>query len=369
MATRLKIMLISAILILCNFTSILNSQILGDSASLRLLKKGISQVYNYQFSEARKSFNAVLKVYPNHPVKQLSNAMIIYWENYPLLAYSEIRKQFENDLLKCIEISETNYPPDEEEYLLVNLSARALLMRFYKDNNLIVPLFPLALTTYQYIARASNFTSHYRDFYFFTGLFSYYRKAYPEYYPGYASLAERFPSGDRGKGLSQLQIAADSSQVLSAESMSVLSGIFVKFENNYQMAEMYNKALFELYPANPGFREEYIKDLLLTGKYDEAEKLIVASTPDADNPFFRIQINILTAILKEKKYNDYEQAEALYSSGARDMTIFGVYGAEYGAYANFGLSRISSAKNDQRDMRIYRKKANSLAVSKNVNFD
>ncbi|MGB8492714.1 MAG: tetratricopeptide repeat protein [Bacteroidales bacterium] len=369
MATRLRIMLISTILILYSFTGILNSQILSDSASLRLLKKGISQVYNYQFSEARKSFNEVLKVYPNHPVRQLSDAMIIYWENYPLLAYSEIRKQFETNLLKSIEICEKNFPPDEEEYLLVNLSARVLLMRFYKDNNLTVPLFPLTATTYQYMLRALHFTSHYKDFYFFAGLFKYYRNAYPERYSEYASLAEHFPSGDRGKGLTELQIAADSSHVLSAESMSVLSGIFEKFENNYQMAASYNKTLFELYPGNPEFREEYIKDLLLTGKYDEAEKLIRASKPDADDPFFRIQINILTAILKEKKYRDYEQAEALYSSGARDMTIFGVYGAEYGAYANFGLSRISSAKNDQHDMRIYRKKANALAVNKNVNFD
>ena len=51
------------------------------------------------------------------------------------------------------------------------------------------------------------------------------------------------------------------------------------------------------------------------------------------------------------------------------MSLFGVYGNEYAAYAYFGLSRISERKGDSAFKKTYREKAIKLADFKDVNFD
>jgi len=278
--------------------------------------------------------------------------------------------RFEKNLKNCIELCEKKYDPsDEAEYLLANLSARGMLLLFYSDNDLRLDVFPLATSTYKHVRRCYNFTSTYSDFYFFTGLYDYSREAYPEAYPIYKPLAMLFPGGDKTKGIKDLQIAAYNSIVLKAESLSFLSEIFLRFENNYQEATRYNKALHELYPSNLQYIEEYLKNLLLIKQYDVAERVILTAGSSSNNPFFTAQLTIFNGIIKEKRYHNYEEAQELYLKGARDIIPFGNYGNEFAAYAYYGLSRISEANGDKNYKKLYRKMANDLADLKEINFD
>ena len=65
--------------------------------------------------------------------------------------------------------------------------------------------------------------TYYSDFYFFTGVYNYYREAYPEAYPVYKPLALLFPKGSKTKGLEDLLIASKNSIFLKAEAFSFLS--------------------------------------------------------------------------------------------------------------------------------------------------
>ena len=233
------------------------------------------------------------------------------------------------------------------EILLVNLCARGLLLLYYTDNYLSFDVFPLATSTYQYIRRSFDFTTHYSDFYFFTGVYNYYREAYPEAYPVYKPLAFLFPKGSKVKGLEELQIVSKNSIILKAEAFSFLSAIFLTFENNYQQATYYSKSLHMLYPDNPEYLGSYIKNLLLIKQYDEAEMEMLSSNTSQSNSFFRAQMSIFNGILQEKKYHDIKKAQQFYSRGIEDITIFGSYGNEYAAYAYFGLSRISEINGDK----------------------
>jgi hypothetical protein len=240
---------------------------------------------------------------------------------------------------------------------------------FYSDNSLSLDIFPLATGTYPFIRKAFNFTSSYYDFYYFTGVFNYYREAFPEAYPIYEPLAMLFPKGDKIKGIRELQSAADSSIVLKAESLSVLTYIFIGFENDYQEATQYSGILFRDYPGNYEYKDEYIKDLLLTKQYDEAEKLINAEDSTAAGPFFSAQMTILKGILTEKRYHNRVKARYLYSQGINKLSLFGKYGNEFTAYAYFGLSRISEKEGDRHYRRLYRRLANDMADFKKIDFD
>jgi hypothetical protein len=252
-------------------TTGLQGQILKDTASVNLLKRGVDDVYNLRFDKARSVKQQLNQSFPEHPVVYLLNGMITYWENYPLIPTLPASVSYGDDMRTCIRLcEEAHNQNDYAEYLMANLGARGMLLMYYADNNLSENVFPLAKSTYRYLRQSFDYTSVYSDFYFFTGLYNYYREAYPDTHPIYKMLAFLFPKGDIAKGLMELQTAAQNSIMLRAESLFFLSLITTNFENNYQEACAYSKALHELYPSNLQYLAGYVKNLLLAKKYDEA---------------------------------------------------------------------------------------------------
>jgi hypothetical protein len=256
----------------------------------------------------------------------------------------------------------------EAEILLINLCARGLLLLFYTDNNLSFEVFPIAASTYQCIRRSFDFTRIYSDFYFFTGVYNYYREAYPSAHPVYKTLAFLFPKGSKIKGLEDLDIVARNSIILKAESYTFLTEIFLSYENNFHQATYYSKNLHMIYPANPAYLGAYIKDLLLIKHYDEAENEI-NSVAGMENTFIQAQVTIFKGILQEKKYRNTKLAEELYLKGIKDVSHFRGLGDEYAAYAYFGLSRISKLNGDANNEKLFLKLAQKLAVFKNIDFN
>ena len=367
---KYKISVLSLLLLFPLVTLSLQGQFLKDTTSVNLIKRGIDYVYNFDFINADRVSAELRKSYPGHPINFLFQGMITYWKNYPLVTTSPARESFEDDMRKSIELCDNNKDPaNKAEILLINLCARGLLLLFYTDNDLSFEVFPIAASTYQCIRQSFDFTAHYSDFYFFTGVYNYYREAYPEAHPVYKTLAFLFPRGSKVLGLQHLGIVAKNSIILKAEAYSFLTQIFISFENNYQQATFYSKSLHKLYPDNPDYLGSYIKNLLLIKQYDAAEKEIISSVAFLKNPFFQAQVIIFRGILQEKKYHDLKKAQELYLKGIKDISVFRSYGEEYAAYAYFGLSRISKLNGDPDNEKIYRKLALKLADFKNIDFN
>jgi hypothetical protein len=366
----IKIFLKSILISFCLFTASLNAQILRDSSDLSLVKKAVDNIYNLQFREAAQECLELNHSYPGHPIGYLLKGMMAYWENYPLIPSSPAHASYEADLRQCINLCEKKHEPsDNAEYLLANLCARGMLLLYYADNDLSMEVIPLTTSTYQYIRHSFDYTSVFSDFYFFTGLYDYYREVYPDAYPVYKALAFLFPKGDRNKGFKDLQTAAKSSIVLKAESASFLYSICLSYENDFQQASSYTKSLHERYPANMQYLAACIKNLLLVKQYDEAEKLILSSDTTIKNPYFQSQLSVFKGILQEKKYKNPELARQYYEKGIEAISAFGVFGNEYAAYAYFGLSRLSEEKGDRKSKKYLRKRALELAEYKKVDFD
>jgi len=244
-----------------------------------------------------------------------------------------------------------------------------MLLLYYADNGLSMEVIPLTTSTYQYIRHSFDYTSVFSDFYFFTGLYDYYREVYPDAYPVYKALAFLFPKGDRNKGFKDLQTAAKSSIVLKAEAASFLYTICLSYEDDFQQASSYTKSLHKQYPANIQYLAACIKNLLLIKQYEEAEKLMLKSDTTIKNPYFETQQCIFKGILQEKKYHNTELARQYYEQGINNISQFGVFGNEYSAYAYFGLSRISDNNGDKHGKKTYRKKALELADFKKIDFN
>jgi tetratricopeptide (TPR) repeat protein len=352
-------------------TSGIKAQILHDSLAVRMIEQGISYMYNMKFNKADTILSEIEQLYPGHPVIYLLKSIMISWENYPLIPSSSGRHLFEEDLRTCIDLSNRKpYSEDfEAESLLTNICARGLLLTFYAENDLSLNVFPLAAGTYKYLMRSFNYVSTFGDFYFFRGLYNYYREAYPIIHPVYKPIASLFPHGDMVKGLNDIDRSAESAVFLKAEAYSMLTWIYAGFENDYPRALTYSRILYSLYPANPLFTVYHIKNLLLLHKYDEAEIIINDAGKETSNVFFCAQIKIFNGILQEKKYRNYVLAKQFYVEGISALMPFGDYGNEYCAYAYLGLSRLSDYSGDDSGRRVYRKKGLDLIDFREVSFE
>jgi hypothetical protein len=370
MENGFKIFIKCFCLLLCIGAASLNAQILQDTSSLNLIKKGVDYIYNMKFTNAEDVYKRINRLYPGQPVVILYKGIMTYWENYPLLPASSARSSFEEDMRNCIEICEKNNKTSNgTEFLLANLCARGLLLTFYSNNDIINEVFPLTTSTYKYINKSFEFTGIYSDFFFFTGIYNYYREVYPKAHPVFKPLVILFRKGNRAAGLEDLQKSAQNSIFLKAESYSDLSYLCINYENNYHEALYYSKHLYDLYPDNPEFVTEYIKNLLLIKNYDDAESLVRSSGPNDNNGYYQAQISIYNGIIREKKYHDNRLAEQYYNIGIRQIGKYGAYGNEFAAYAYFGLSRISGAHGDKESKKNYRRQAVRLADSKKIDFD
>lgn len=352
------------------FTGInhLNAQVLNDTATLRQVKATVDQIYNMRFSEAVETWSKINTKYPEHPVVFLLKGMIIYWGNYPLLSDSGTHSDFEEQMYLCLEKSENFDPENEAEFLLTSLCARGSLLAFYTGNGLQSRVNSLGRTSYRYLRRSFAFAGTFPDFYFFTGMYNYYREAYPDAHPVYKPLAALFPRGNKEKGMNELHKAYKESIFLKAEAATFLSSNYKFFENDFKNASAFSKAIYREYPGNTVYIVNCIEDLLLTGKYNEAERLINSPAAKTYNDYYQAQFTILRGVLFEKKYNDMNRAQQEYLKGAEAIAEYNNYGEQYAAYAYFGLSRISGYNNDRHNERIYHRKALDLTGFGNVDF-
>ena len=85
---RCKSHIVILVLVFNMNTSSLYCQFLKDSSSVNLIKEGINNVYNFQFSKADKVSEELRKLYPGQPIVFLFEGMVNYWKNYPLVTTS-----------------------------------------------------------------------------------------------------------------------------------------------------------------------------------------------------------------------------------------------------------------------------------------
>jgi len=370
MPGRFKLFVTCFVLSISLGTNTLIAQMLRDSNSSNLIKKNIDCIYNLQFEDAHEIYIKIKKTYPSHPALFLLSGLSTYWQNYPLLYTNSAHISFEEDLRQCIRLSEKNKNKAfEAEYLLTNLCARGMLLKFYDDNNHILEVIPLVTSTYKYLRHSFDLADACKDLNYYTGAYNFYREAYPEVYPVYKPLALLLPSGNKEKGLKELHYAAINSIVLRAESYFFLATIYLNFENKYEKSIIYCKTLHVMYPDNVAYLALYLKNLMLLKRYDETEKLINAYKNETGNEFSQAQLLVFEGLLYEKKYHDYNHALELYHSGISKISTFGQYGNECIAYAYFGMSRISYINSDKVAGKKLHQKAMSLGNFKKINFD
>lgn len=359
------------VFLLISLTLCAQRSIFEDQQTIQKIEKELDSIYNFNFDNSEAIYDELKQKYPNHPLPPLFNAVRIYWQYFPVTPADSLSNLYVKYNTDAIHKAEALLEMDKNdpEASFFNLMARLLVMQYYADNHQSSKVAPHIRTAYKMAKKGFELDNQIQDFLFSTGLYNYYREAYPEKHPVYKPFAYFFPDGDKKLGIKQLEKNWHNGIFLDAESLSFLVYITLNFEGNFSKSSRYTRELHKAYPNNPLYLSYRIRTLLLLHKYKKALPMIDQLEKNhSSNQFFNVMVYIYKGVYAEKKDHDFYTAEQLYMKAIALSEKYKPFINNRISYAYFGLARIWKNKNNQKSIE-YRNKAESLSSYPHMNFD
>ncbi|KPL23775.1 MAG: hypothetical protein AMS23_06210 [Bacteroides sp. SM1_62] len=339
---------------------VLGVDLINDTSTLDQVRIGVNQVYNCEFDSAENTLVYLRKTYPSHPVTPFFEGLIYYWKYYPLIPGNPGASEFEEVMEETWQRSRLlKEDGNETEGVFFELMSRAFIVMYYADNGHSTKAITHLGKIYRDIIASFDLQEHFIEFFFITGLYNYYREAYPEAHPVYKPAALFFRKGDKTKGIEMLRFAAEETNFMRVEAALFLSLIYINFENKIDSAVWYASQLHQHYPDNGYFLSKYAEMLLVDQQYEAAlDPILHLMSMDSYN---KMKGTIFMGIYEEKKLKNAEKSRIYYEEGLRLAEVFDERANYVKAYAFIGLSRYFLVKGDDKQARAYKKKAKNAA--------
>jgi tetratricopeptide (TPR) repeat protein len=319
-------------------------KLIGNEVILAGIEHGLDCMYNYEFEKADSLFRIIEDEIPNHPVVPFLEGLNIFWQNAPLSPNnSDAVNMFIQKMNKCAVLSD-EVMKSRDDYIegsFFSLVAHAMQMMYYADNDQIMKVIKHIPYSYRRVVKAFDLRDAFKEYKFFTGLYSYYIEAYPETHTAYKPLLIFLHKGSRIEGLKELNWIANNSVFMKAEGLFFLHHIYLSYECNPQMALNYAEQLHELYPDNTFYLVHLIFNLFVVNDYEKAAELIpILEQQKKSDDFAQMMELIFNGMIEELVNHNYEVSEKLYKKGIEMAVEFNPRVDTYIALAYAGLSRI-----------------------------
>ena len=317
--------------------------ILNNKQAYALTEQALDHIYNVEVNQSEPLIAQIDRMLPDYPAVPLLRALSVRAASYPLEPDSEAFEQMKDYLYQVIDQAETVLDENEDhvEANFFMLSAYGLLALYENEDGNYFKAVGQAKSAYSYLKKGFDLLDAYPDFYFSTGMYNYYRVKYPELHPFYKSFMWFFRGGDKAQGLKQLDVAFRKSLFLRVESADYLTHIYLFYENQPDQAFRYARPLVGDYPDNLYFTVNYVHAALGAAKFDGLDAHI-RKLVDSDKRYFRVVGSLFDGMLREKRDQQWDEAEAAYLRSLKfNIGIKGEEAENYRSYAYAGLARIA----------------------------
>ncbi len=284
-------------------TLVANAQWITDPYHEENIQLGIDRVYNLEFAEATKYFEAVKKSYPDHPSGYFFLAMV-EWLRILNNFHDESRdEQFITMLDQVISLCDKRLDKNSKDITALFFKGGAIGFRgrlranrgswvlAAKDGVLALPL----------VRKAYELDPKNSDVLLGIGIYNYYAAIVPQFYPFVKPMMIFFPAGDREKGLEQLQVASRDAKYANVEAAYFLLQNYYSYEKEYGRALELSLSLHSKFNKNPVFHRYIGRCYVSLGMWSEAEKVFLEVEK-------RVRQNFVG-------YNQYDSREAYYYLG------------------------------------------------------
>jgi tetratricopeptide (TPR) repeat protein len=270
-------------------------------------QQGINAVYNLEFDRAEMEFTWLAKHYPAHPAGKFFLGMIEWWKI--LIAIDDesrddlFIKKMDDVIELCDSLLEIN--PDDITALFFKGGAlgfqgrlranRSSWIKAANDGRLALPI----------VQKAFALDPENSDILLGMGIYNYYASTIPERYPLVKPLMVFFPSGDKRKGIQQLEIASEKARYAGLEAQYFLLQLHYNYERQFDKALVIATSLHRRFPKNVLFHRYVGRSLFVLSRRSEAEVVF------ADI--------IRRCELRQEGYSDFVEREARYYLGLLAM--------------------------------------------------
>lgn len=286
------------------FSSLLSAQNYDWKRYDSLVVAGINQIYGIKFDAAEKTFTAVEKEFPAHPAGKFFKAMITWWriavdldnENLDDFFYDQLEEVID----MCDEIIDNN-PKNADAVFFkggaLGFRGRLLAIRESWFKAAMDGKEGLSLIIKAYQLNPKNV-----DVQLGFGIYHYYADVIPKKYPAVKPFMVFFPSGDKERGLRELENVAYNGRFAKIEARYFLMTLYYSFENDNDNTIKYLNLLLNDFPDNPVFERYYGAVLFKKNEPEKSEKVFRSVLSKADKKYFG--------------YNDRARREAYYYIGS-----------------------------------------------------
>ncbi|MDX2431127.1 MAG: hypothetical protein QNK35_09350 [Bacteroides sp.] len=333
------------------------SSILDRPDLLALADSCLRYSYNYDFEKARQYQQELEELTPDHPVSPFLEAMILYWENFPMTP-DDVQSELFIDLLdQSMDLAEEMQDSEQTrlEGVFFNLFSRAFKAMFWADNGKTAKVIPDLGPMYKSTKEGFTLMDQFSEFYFSTGLYNYYVEAYPEAHPGYKALVAFMRKGDRELGLEQLDLAIKHTTFVKVQSLLFMSLIQLNYENDLEAASFYAEELYSSYPLNPYFQGLLVIIYLHLNQFDQLDEIIDLTTKQEDQ--YSELVRLTARAYMSEKNGDEGGAETKYLSCINLADSLGPFSDTFKAVGYMGLSRLQVEKGMHKEAKKYARKA------------
>lgn len=333
---------------------------LGDHLNMQLAGECIRFTYGHEFTRARTLLKEIAADNPGHPAPPFLEALILYWEYFPLHPDMPQSDTFVAlmDLSIDRAVPMLEHPEMQVEGTFFDLFGRAFKAMYWADNERTAKAAGDLRIMYKRTKEGFDLVDDFSDFLFSTGLYNYYIEAYPEVHPIYKPLVAFMHDGDRELGLDLLYRAMDECVYLGVESRLFMTLILLNYEDDLDQAALIGGGLLEDFPRNMYYQGLALTIWLHQGDLIKIRGLLEATSRQGDR-FSLLVRELAIAFLAERKGQEVDARLGYYHCLERAEDI-GPMADTFMAMAYMGLSRLSDLDGDDASARKYRRKAKSF---------
>ena len=255
--------------------SVSRGQWIDDPAVDAYVQRGIHDIYNIEFDKADQEFAEVVRLRPDHPAGYFFQAMTEWWRILTNFDDESQDERYYDMLQKVVDMCDERLDKNENDVAALFFKGGAVgfrgrlranrgsWLRAANDGLIALPA----------VRKAYQLEPNNSDVLLGMGIYNYYAEVVPELYPIVKPLMIFLPSGDKKKGLEQLELASQKARYAKTEATYFLLQTYFTYEKQYIRALEIARDLFTRYPRNPLFHRMYGRCYVSIGYWGEAFKV------------------------------------------------------------------------------------------------
>lgn len=297
----MRIQFLLAILLLV--VSETQSQWINDPAVDARVLQGIDYIYNMEFEKADNEFAEVIRKEPHHPAGYFFQAMTQWWRILCNFDDESKDERYYEMLEKVIDMCTERLDKNENDVTALFFKGGAVGFRgrLRANRGKWAGAANDGLIALPAVRKAYSIEPNNYDVLLGIGIYNYYAEVIPKQYPVVKPLMLFFPSGDKKKGLEQLEIAAQKARYAKNEATYFLLQSYFTYEKQYSKALEIATEMRSKFPKNPVFHRMYGRCYVSLGYWAEAFHVFT----DIEKKFIARQVG----------YDTYDGREAYYYIG------------------------------------------------------